>query len=148
MNTNGAQIRIYRRVTPVSHLGSTGGAGSALNVLITGGRGVACHASLPCSGCHLKDKRWNSSAGKHEWSGVHDLITLTKTWGSNKESVWIIVSYNYSSQHPLSGWIKHFFFFKPSPLHWLYDPPRGSREALYCSCALCTEGRSVSVILM
>lgn len=62
-----------------------------------------------CWGCHLKDKRWNVSAGKHKWTGVHDLITLTKTWRFNEESVWIIPSYNYSSQHPLSGRAIYFF---------------------------------------
>lgn len=46
MNTNDAQIRIYRRVTPISHPGSTEGAGWALNVLITGA--VAAAALLPC----------------------------------------------------------------------------------------------------
>lgn len=48
MNTNDAQIRIYRRVTPISHPGSTEGAGWALNVLITGAAAVAAAALLPC----------------------------------------------------------------------------------------------------
>lgn len=47
MNTNDAQIRIYRRVTPISHPGSTEGAGWALNVLITG-EAAAAVALLPC----------------------------------------------------------------------------------------------------
>lgn len=48
MNTNDAQIRIYRRVTPISHPGSTEGAGWALNVLITGAAAAAAAALLPC----------------------------------------------------------------------------------------------------
>lgn len=64
---------------PPYHTLGAWGAASALNVLITG---AAVWCGVPrylAEQRHLKDKRWNSTAGKHEWSGVRDLIVLTKT---------------------------------------------------------------------
>lgn len=66
MNTNDAQIRIYRRVTPISHHRSTGvcvcvgweWGGGALNALITRGCDVARRTTVRLGpGRRLKDKR-------------------------------------------------------------------------------------------